>query len=429
VGEPLVVFPAQRIRGEVTVPGDKSISHRALVLAGIADGWSTIRHRAPGGDQESMVRCLRLLGVEVSGDHAGTSVRGVGLRGLRAPSGDLDCGNSGATMRFLAGALAATPDVRARLTGDASLSRRPMDRVADPLNLLGAHVRTAPGGTAPLEVEGEHLRGGVVRLNVPSAQVKTAVLLAGLQSVGVTALTEPAQTRDHTERLLSDLGVDVQVGEAITILPPRRLQGFELDVPGDPSSAAFWAVLAACHPDAELTIRGVCLNPTRIGFLEVLGRMGADVGVENPRPQAGELVGDVVVRSAELHSTEVTAAEVPSLVDEVPVLALAAALARGDTRFRALAELRHKEVDRVEAIATQLGRLGAAVAVEGDDLIVGGPTGLRGATVSAVGDHRMAMTLAVAAHLALGETRIEGAEVAAVSYPAFFEELARLAER
>jgi 3-phosphoshikimate 1-carboxyvinyltransferase len=429
VSEPLVVLPARRIRGEVTVPGDKSISHRALVLAALAHGRSTIRHRAPGDDQQSMVRCLRLLGVEVSGDLTGTSVIGVGLRGLRSPSGDLDCGNSGATMRFLTGALAATPDVEARLTGDASLSRRPMRRVADPLNRLGAHVRTAPGGTAPLEVEGEHLHGGVIRLDVASAQVKTAVLLAGLQAVGVTALTEPAQTRDHTERLLAGLGVDVSIGQAITLLPPRRLEPFELDVPGDPSSAAFWAVLGACHPDAELTIRGVCLNPTRIGFLEVLGRMGADVGVENPRPQAGELVGDVVVRSAQLHSTEVAAEEIPTLVDEVPVLALAAALARGGTRFRGLAELRHKEVDRVEAIAAQLGRLGAAVAVEGDDLIVEGPSGLRGATVSAGGDHRMAMTLAMAAQVAGGETRIEGAEVAAISYPSFFEELARLVER
>jgi 3-phosphoshikimate 1-carboxyvinyltransferase len=415
-----------RLRGEVTVPGDKSISHRALVLAALAEGTSTLQHRARGADQESMAACLRQLGVEIKDVNSATRVVGVGLRGLLPPQADLECGNSGATMRFLAGALAATPGLEARLVGDASLSRRPMARVARPLALLGADVRTAAGGTAPLEVTGSRLRGGSIEIDVPSAQVKTAVLLAALQADGVTALREPVRTRDHTEMLLRRLGVDLEVGEVITLQPPSRIEAFELAVPGDPSSAAFWAVLAACHPDAELIIRGVCLNPTRIGFLEVLSRMGADVGVENPRPLGGELVGDLVIRSSALHGTEVTAAEIPSLVDEVPVLALAAAVAAGETRFRGLAELRHKEVDRVEAIASQLGLLGAGLAVQGDDLVVEGPTRLRGGAVSALGDHRMAMTLVLAGTLASGETQVEGAGVAAVSYPDFFIELDRL---
>ena len=373
-----------------------------------------------------MAACLRQLGVEIKDVNSATRVVGVGLRGLLPPQADLECGNSGATMRFLAGARAATPGLEARLVGDASLSRRPMARVARPLALLGADVRTAAGGTAPLEVTGSRLRGGSIEIDVPSAQVKTAVLLAALQADGVTALREPVRTRDHTEMLLRRLGVDLEVGEVITLQPPSRIEAFELAVPGDPSSAAFWAVVAACHPDAELIIRGVCLNPTRIGFLEVLSRMGADVGVENPRPLGGELVGDLVIRSSALHGTEVTAAEIPSLVDEVPVLALAAAVAAGETRFRGLAELRHKEVDRVEAIASQLGLLGAGLAVQGDDLVVEGPTRLRGGAVSALGDHRMAMTLVLAGTLASGETQVEGAGVAAVSYPDFFIELDRL---
>ncbi|MDQ6746587.1 MAG: 3-phosphoshikimate 1-carboxyvinyltransferase, partial [Candidatus Dormibacteraeota bacterium] len=229
------------VRGRVVLPGDKSISHRALVLAALADGVSTLHGRAAGADQDSMVGCLRALGVEVTDGDQGTTIAGVGLRGLRPLAVDLDCGNSGATMRFLAGALSATPGASARLLGDASLSGRPMARVARPLAVLGGYVATSPTGTAPLEVRGARLRGGVIRLDVPSAQVKTAVLLAALQADGLTAVTEPAATRDHTERLLQRLGVDLRVGQGITLNPPPRVAPFTLEVPGDPSSAAFWA--------------------------------------------------------------------------------------------------------------------------------------------------------------------------------------------
>jgi 3-phosphoshikimate 1-carboxyvinyltransferase len=421
-----VISPARRVRGEVAVPGDKSISHRALVLAALAEGLSTIRGRAGGADQDSMVECLRQLGVEIANRGDSAVVRGVGLRGLRAPRGDLDCGNSGATMRFLAGALSATPDVRARLVGDASLSARPMARVATPLAILGAAVRTSPGGTPPLEVFGERLRGAVVATEVPSAQVKTALLLAALQAEGVTAVIEPARTRDHTERLLRRLGVDVRVGEAITLNPPARMVGFELDVPGDPSAAGFWAILGCVHPDAEVVVRDVCLNPTRTGFLEVLRRMGADITVGGEQEESGEPVGDLLCRSGPLSATEVHPWEIPSLVDEVPVLALAASQASGTTRFHGLGELRHKEVDRVAAVARQLGALGADVVVDGDDLLVTGPVQLVGAPVSSLGDHRMAMTLALAGLMATGATPLDDAEAARVSYPAFFDELTQL---
>jgi len=427
VNQEAISAPA-RIRGEVTVPGDKSISHRALVLAALAEGRSRITHRAPGEDQASMMRCLTQLGVAIVAEEEQAEVVGVGLRGLRTPSADLDCGNSGNTMRFLMGALAATPEFASRLVGDGSLSRRPMQRVATPLIALGADVEVGPGGTAPVLVRGRRLRGGSVRISVPSAQVKTAVLLAALQTDGVTAVAERALTRDHTERLLRQLGVDVRVGDAITLQPPPRIEAFDLTVPGDPSSAAFWAVLAAVHPDAELLIHDVCLNPTRTGFLAVLLRMVADIRVEKQHQQGGEMVGDLHVRSSRLSGVVVEGWEIPSMVDEVPVLALAAAAASGDSRFEGLAELRHKEVDRLAAIERQLGALGAAITVEGDDLVIEGPSRLTGAAASSEGDHRMAMTLILAGCVAAGETLIEDAEAAAVSYPGFRDQLMAVSE-
>jgi 3-phosphoshikimate 1-carboxyvinyltransferase len=417
------ILPARRVRGAVNLPGDKSISHRGLVLGALAQGRSRLRHRGPGEDQESMVRCLGRLGVEVQGDGSDTYVDGLGLRGLREPGGDLDCGNSGNTMRFLTGALSATPGLNARLVGDASLSRRPMQRVATPLAILGADVRPANGGTAPIDVSGRRLRGASVTLEVPSAQVKTAVLLAAIQADGVTALAERLLTRDHTERLLRLLGVDVRAGTAITVVPPPRIDAFDLEIPGDPSAAAFFTVLATIHPDAELDLPAVCLNPTRTGFLEVLARMGARVEVHNQRQQAGELVADLHVTSARLTAVDVAAWEIPTLVDEVPILAVAASAATGVTRMRGLAELRHKEVDRIAAVQAQLRALGAVATIEGDDLLVEGPTPLVGAAVDSLGDHRMAMALAIAAVCAVGETRLGSASAVAVSYPAFFAQL------
>jgi 3-phosphoshikimate 1-carboxyvinyltransferase len=416
-----------RIRGTVVVPGDKSISHRALLLAGMAEGVSTIRGRAPGEDQESMVRCLRALGVEVTDRDGGvTEVKGVGLRGFHSPAGDLDCGNSGATMRFLAGAIAGMPGVDARLVGDASLSRRPMERVAARLRAMGAEIETAPGGTAPLTVHGRPLTGGSHDLDVPSAQVKTAILLAGLNATGRTVVREPWWSRDHTERMLERVGVKIHFHEECWIEPPERIPAFQVTIPGDPSSAAFWAVLAGVHPDAELALAGVGVNPARNGYSRVLSRMGARIDVRNVRDLDGEPVADLVFRSSPLRATDIAPEEVPALVDEVPVLAVAAASAEGESHFRGLGELRVKEVDRLTAVAEELEKLGARLAVLEADLYIGGGGGLAGAEVASRGDHRMAMALAVAASVADGETVIQDAGAAAVSYPGFFEELARV---
>ncbi len=423
----MILTPAARVRGEVTVPGDKSISHRALLLAAMAEGRSRIVGRAPGADQDSMVTGLRALGVSVEDEAGGTSVAGVGLLGLRAPADEIDCGNSGATMRFLIGAVSGIDDVSVALVGDESLSRRPMGRLAAPLRRMGAEIDTAAGGLPPVLVAGHRLHGAEHTLNVASAQVKTGILLAALNADGATAITAPP-SRDHTERMLSRLGVNIETGDTIRVLPPGRLPAFEMTVPGDPSSAAFWAVLAAAHPDAEVVIRNVCLNPTRAGFLAVLGRMGAVVEMFDTREVAGEAVADILVRSTALHATEVTAGEVPSLVDEVPVLAIAAGVADGETVFRGLGELRVKEVDRLAAIAEQLGRLGVDAAVEGDDLRVAGAGHLSAANLSSSGDHRMAMSLAIAAALAEGPSQLTGAAAADVSYPDFYAELSALSD-
>jgi 3-phosphoshikimate 1-carboxyvinyltransferase len=423
-----------RIRGTIRVPGDKSISHRALLLAALADGVSLIRGRAPGADQQSMANCLRELGVTISDDGAVTRVEGNGLRGLRPPAAELDCGNSGATMRFLTGAIAGTDGVRAGLTGDASLSRRPMERVAAPLRAMGAGVTTAPGGVPPVTVEGRRLHGTAHALPVASAQVKTAILLAALNAEGPTVITEPQRSRDHTERMLLRLGVDLTVADAmqsgftvpgaITLLPPDRIQSFDIEIPGDPSAAAFWIVLATAHPNAEIDLPGVCINPTRTAFLTVLERMGATIDRRNSRDVSGEPLADLHVTTSRLHAIEVNTIEVPALIDEIPVLAVAAACAEGESVFRGLAELRVKEIDRLEAIAEQLGKLGAWVRVDGDDLHVTGGRGLEGSAVASGGDHRMAMALAVAASLADGETSLSGTRAAGISYPAFFADLA-----
>ena len=370
-----------------------------------------------------MVRCLRAVGVAIDDDAGGTVVGGVGLRGLTSPAVELDCGNSGATMRFLTGLLSGIEGVSAVLVGDASLSRRPMARVAEPLRRMGADVGTSPAGLPPVRLNGRQLHGADHHLAIASAQVKTAILLAGLNAEGQTSIFGRDTGRDHTERMLRRLGVDIESGDAIRLRPPSSIPAFEMAVPGDPSSAAFWLVLGAIHPDAEMSVTGVCVNPTRTGFLEVLRRMGADIVLSEEADAAGEPTATVTARSSILSSTDIDSTEVSALLDEIPILAVAAACAQGTSTFKGLSELRLKEVDRVAAVSGELSRMGADLQVSGDDLVIHGGRGLRGAAVESRGDHRLAMSPAVAAAVAYGPTEIAGASAAAVSYPGFFDTL------
>jgi 3-phosphoshikimate 1-carboxyvinyltransferase len=412
-----------RLSGEIRVPGDKSVSHRALILGALAEGTTEVDGLSPGADVKSTREVLRALGVDISGPGARVTVSGRGLGGLAAHAGELDAGNSGTTMRLMAGVLAGHAFL-SRLGGDASLCRRPMERVAAPLREMGATVELSKAGTAPMTIVGGRLHGIEFRSPVASAQVKSAVLLAGLHAEGRTVVTEPAPTRDHTERMLQLFGVPVErKGKHAAVTGGTALHGARVSVPGDPSSAAFWAVAAALLPGSALTVRGVCANPGRTGFLEVLERMGAKISRATAGEKAGEPVEDWTVTASALRATDISAEEVPGLVDEVPVLALAAACAKGGSVFRGLGELRHKESDRLAGIVTLLNAFGAKASADGDDLKIHGGAKLHGATVDSLGDHRLAMTSFVAGTLASGKTEIHGAECAEISYPSFYADL------
>jgi 3-phosphoshikimate 1-carboxyvinyltransferase len=415
------VSAPRRLEGEVRVPGDKSISHRALILNAVADGVARVRGLSPGADVLSTTGCLRALGVEVEGE----VVVGRGLRGLRPPSGSLDCGNSGTTMRLLAGLLAAAP-FEVTLVGDASLSRRPMDRVVEPLRAMGARAETDP-----LRVGGQvQLHGIDYALPVASAQVKSALLLAGLFAAGRTRLHQPAPTRDHTERMLAAMGAPVEVEDlAVSIRGPvGRLAPLDVTVPGDLSAAAFWLVAAALHPVACVRVPAVGVNPTRTALLEVLARIGVEVRRGEERLQGGEPVADLEVGTARQgRAFAVGGAEVAALIDELPVLAVAGAVLPGTTRITGAGELRVKESDRIRAMAVGLAAMGAQVRELPDGWEIRGPRRLQGARVDSFGDHRVAMALAVAGLLADGVTEIEGGECVAISYPGFWEALESLA--
>jgi 3-phosphoshikimate 1-carboxyvinyltransferase len=419
-----LVSPARRFGGTVRVPGDKSISHRALILGALAGGRTTIRGLAPGADCRSTLACLVALGVEAGADGAAVYVQGRGLGGLRAPSGALDAGNSGTTARLLMGVLAGH-GFASTLTGDASLSRRPMRRVAEPLTLMGARIETS-GGCLPATVEGGRLRGIAYRMPVASAQVKSAVLLAGLHAEGPTSVTEPHPTRDHTERALAEFGADVSAGDdGITVSGRRGLTCADIDVPGDPSSSAFWAAAAAGIPGASIVVDGVGLNPTRTAFLGVLARMGAEVSVRADEGSGAEPRGSLTVRHAAVRPAVVEPSDVPGLIDELPALA-ALATHGGALKVTGAGELRVKESDRIAALAAGLRALGAEVEEYEDGFFVSGERRLSGGVADAAGDHRLAMAFAIAALGAGGESRILGADSVSISYPGFFDTLERL---
>lgn len=426
----VMVQPTPRVRGTVRPPGDKSISHRYALLAAIADGTSTIGGYSTGADCASTIACLRALGVsiaETGRDATGLTLRiaGRGLRGLTAPAATLDAGNSGSTMRMLSGLLAAHP-FTARITGDESLRRRPMRRIIVPLERMGAQIESDEG-RPPLTVHGSAaLRAVDFQTEVPSAQIKSAVLLAGLHADGTTRVTEAVQTRDHTERGLAAFGIDVhRDGLTVSVQGGGRLQAAALQVPGDVSSAAFWMVAASSLPGSEIVIEGVGLNPTRTGIVDVLRRMGADVTVESGPGGPGEPIGRLVVRHAQLRAAEVTPAEVPGVIDELPVLA-ALATHGGELRVTGAQELRVKESDRISALADGFRRMGADIDEQPDGFHVRGRQRLRGGEVDARNDHRLAMAFAIAALGASGPTTIHDAGAAAVSYPEFFSVLESL---
>jgi 3-phosphoshikimate 1-carboxyvinyltransferase len=443
---------ATRLRGSLDLPGDKSISHRALMLAALADGVSRIAAAGDGADVRSTAGICVALGAEVerAADPATGNVdyvvRSPGVDGLTAATRDLDCGNSGTSLRLFAGILAGLPFTSV-LDGDDSLRRRPVARIIEPLRSMGAvlHARSNDS-LPPVTVVGRTpLRAIDARTAVPSAQVKSAILFAGLRADGTTTVREAVATRDHTERMLRARGVPVATragassGEVtISLEGGTPVRAVSERIPGDVSAAAFWLVAAAAHPDAELTLRGVGLNPTRRAVIDLLRAMGADIEerpaatVEAAAPtleadaDAGEPIADLVVRSSALRGIELGPADVAAAIDEIPVLCLAAAMASGMTRIRGAGELRHKESDRIGGTADGLRALGARVDVDGDDLTIHGGGALEGATTDSLDDHRLAMTFAIAGLLARGETTVLRPGSAAISYPGFFTDLERV---
>lgn len=417
------VEPAAAVMGHFGVPGDKSISHRAVLLAAVGEGETRIAGFGRSADTESTVSAVRALGVRVYEVDVDTMrVFGAGLRGLKAPKRPIDCGNAGTLMRLLPGLLAGQ-DGRFELTGDDSLRSRPMERVAEPLRQMGVKIETTEG-RAPLVIEGGPVNAISYELPVASAQVKSAVLLAGLYAEGgETTVVEPLPTRDHTENLLEQAGATVRRKRGtIKVTPVQQLQLGELEVPGDFSSAAPFLVAATLLAGSELTVHGLNLNPRRIGLLDVLERMGARITVFNRRRIGGEAAGDLDARSAQLVATTVGAAEVPLLVDELPLFALLAVHAHGDSVLSGAAELRAKETDRIEAVVDALRSLGAHIRATPDGFKVRGvPTRLRGGKIDARGDHRIAMLGAVAGLVSREGVDLKGAESAAVSFPGFFE--------
>ena len=413
----LVVSPAGRLRGRVRVPGDKSISHRAALIGALARGDTVIHDFLRADDCLHTVSCLRALGVGIEDEGSRLIVRGMGPR-WRAPMTPLDAGNSGTTMRLLAGILAGQP-FQTELTGDASLRTRPMDRIVEPLSRMGARiVASGDGRFPPLRISGGSLRGITYTLPVASAQVKSAVLLAGLLAEGPTTVVEPTPTRDHTERMLAAFGAPIRRDGDRVSVTAAALRGHEVRICGDISSAAFLLAAAAGMPGSELTIEHVGLNPTRTGFLDVLRALGAEADVRQTGEDAGEPVGAVTVRGQRLRGVRIGGSLIPRVIDELPVLCVIATAAEGETVISDAAELRVKESDRIAVIARGLRALGGEVEERPDGLTVYSSR-LHGGRVASAGDHRIAMAFAVAGLLAGGPVTVEGAESIAVSFPAF----------
>ncbi|MFD0048593.1 3-phosphoshikimate 1-carboxyvinyltransferase [Actinomycetes bacterium NPDC127524] len=411
------------LRGSIKVPGDKSISHRSIMFGSIAEGKTTVENFLPGADCLSTISCFKALGVQIFADGDSVSIIGKGLEGLIEPTEQLDVGNSGTTIRLMMGILAGI-DFHVSIQGDSSIAKRPMNRVVQPLRQMGAKIDGRKDGNfTPLSLRGGQLRGIRYELPVASAQVKSSILLAGLQAEGETVIIEPEKTRDHTERMITLFGGEIEKdGHKITIKGGQKLKGTHISVPGDISSAAFFMAAAAITENSEVILENVGLNPTRTGIIDVLKEMGADITIDHAE-ESGEPYGTITVRSSQLRGITIGGSLIPRLIDEIPIIALLAAHASGTTIIKDAAELKVKETNRIDTVAGELSKLGADIRAADDGLIINGGKPLAGNTVSSHGDHRIGMMLAIAGLITEGEMNLTGSEAIEVSYPQFFDHL------
>lgn len=415
------------LSGEIMVPGDKSISHRSVMFGSIAYGETRIFNFLPGDDCLSTISCFRKLGVVIEENEGELRIAGKGLEGLKEPEEILDVGNSGTTIRLLLGILAGRP-FHSSLIGDCSIGRRPMTRVTGPLSKMGAQIDGRKNGAyTPLSIRGGNLKPLHYELPVASAQVKSALLLAGLQAEGETTIVEPAPTRDHTEKMIRQFGGEIQQnGREITVKGGQKLTASTVHVPGDISSAAFFLVAAAIVPGSEIRLKNVGLNPTRTGIIEVLTNMGADFQIQEHQDSSFEPIGDILIRSSNLKGTVIQGDLIPKLIDEIPIIALLATQAEGKTVIKNAEELKVKETNRIDTVVHELAKLGADIEATDDGMIINGKIGLHGGKVSSHGDHRIGMMLAVASLVCDAEVELENAEAISVSYPSFFTHLESL---
>ena len=421
----MVIQKIKKAVGQIKVPGDKSISHRAVMLGSLANGVTEISGFLKGADCLSTIDCFRKMGIDIDINGENVTVHGNGLRGLKKPDEMLYTGNSGTTTRLLCGILAGQ-NFDTSITGDASIQKRPMGRVVKPLSMMGAKIENE---YCPLYITGTKLHGIDYKMPVASAQVKTAIILAGLYADGETVIHEIEKSRDHTELMLSAMGADLTVDNLdITVKPTNDLTAVNVDVPGDISSSAFFLVLGAIMPNSQITVTNVGINPTRTGIIDVLKDMGADITLENVHTSAGETVADITVRSSSLKGTTVGGDIIPRLIDELPIIAVAAVFADGQTVIKDAQELKVKETNRIRAVVDEFNKCGIDITETDDGMIINGGKSIHGADFKTYGDHRMAMSLTVLAQLADGESTLDDSDCACVSYPTFFDDFYKLGE-
>jgi 3-phosphoshikimate 1-carboxyvinyltransferase len=415
------------LNGTIQVPGDKSISHRAIMFGAIANGKTTVEHFLPGEDCLSTISCFQKMGIDVRREGEHVTVEGAGWKGLKEPSEILDVGNSGTTTRLMLGILAGLP-FHACLIGDESIAKRPMRRVTGPLRDMGAKIDGREDGQyTPLSIRGGGLQGLNYHSSVASAQVKSAILLAGLNAEGTTTVTEPHQSRDHTERMLKAFGVNVKVeGTSVSVDGGQSLNSASIYVPGDISSAAFFLVAGAIIPGSSITLKNVGINPSRTGIIDVLQRMGATISIQNQIEKNNEPFADIKISASKLKGIEISGELIPRLIDEIPIIALLATQAEGATIIKDASELKVKETNRIDTVVGELSKLGAHIEATEDGMIIYGGSPLSASSVSSHGDHRIGMMLAIASFVASGEMRIENTDAIAVSYPTFFEHIEQL---